>query len=1496
MANAGAIESSIRVNLKQLRQDLLEAQTLVRIHVTAVQEQTNRITAYIESMQRKQGKTLTNSIKEIKSAYNLFIKLYNATSKDDVQTRNSYAQTLDLLTQIIAREQTLRESSAKRAAKKKAEADELKRIERENIALEQEKERVAQRNAAAERARNSLIIEEERKKQEAYKRSLIGRIESEAKNIAFLAAWKLRNAIINLVNRSIRDLIKTSIDYEASLSNTQAVAQATAEGLNALDEAAQKAGMTTKFTASESAQALYELASAGFDAYESTEALNGVLLMAAATNESVAETATLVAATIRQFRMEASDADKIANILTASISTSQATMAKLKTSLTQAGTVASGLNVPLEHMVGLLDLMYDSGMQASRAGRAMRNVLAELASENSRTVKKLKEMGIAFEDIDVNTNSLVDVFASLSESGLSTGQIMEAFGKVIGPQMMILIRSSRQELESYVDKITDTNRASTAAATQIDNLKGDIKLLQSAWQALGITLSKWWIPIARSVVQVAKNVTRSINTITSDLLGLTTSTEKYKRLADDIAVSVDNYRKFTDLLTKSTGELTQQQKALYETEIKRARLDTLKGLNEVNDGYEEQMNVISEVARLEGLSKRWQDDRMANYEKLAIAIKQYDILIKGSTSADATSNAKIIQLTKEREDAIMSLYLSIVTSDEHIEQATGAVQHIEGISDKAKKAMLDINDMNKSASGFAIPAFTDEEGVIRYAQTFDELMKVIKNTPYVFDMLNSTLSKNSTYLDKIRVLNKAALTISTERTESERDVQSVIEQTARYLQAEIITEKDLVGYNPKMVEAIMEKKKALDKQGDAQGKVTVITAAAYEEMIKQLELTNEVRDAIAKDIEKTMESTQSNIEKADSLAMINAAYEIQINSARVSAEALRKEAEERAKERIEKIESARAAEELSEAEIEEAETLGISAEEMLKLRIQQTQLNEETAISEQLTRQETQALAEKTLHLMELNRIESDYIREREEAYAKSVETTNKWSKALIESEDKRLKDYDTIIQQHGAFGVAQIEENTEARIEALSRQRAIELEELRASFAKENAEAKSTNEARKSALQKEYAENLRALNEYLRLYNLQQDNNAQIEIGKIQDEYQTKIDAQKIYLETDLGNKAKYDAEIARLESERNDKILAIEANATTNKTIAAKKTNEAIQSLGADHANKVMAEDAGLNGVLIANAEELSEEEIALAKKTAEEEEAIALENAEAKKKAWAKTLNDFKDYINNTQQLLSALSAFFDAQANAEIAAIDRTLKAKLDARKSDYEDALEKAGFMLDTELESLQKRLEEAKASADEEAVIEAQRALEKYNIKKKYEDDVKELEDEAAKEKGERQYEAAMTAYKYGIAEISLNTAKAIMQVWSDMSIPKWLAWTYTAAAGTAGALQLAAAVASKPVKEDYFATGGIVRGTPEGTHAIVGEGNRTEAIFNPDQMANLLMAIAQGGHTGTGSTSLTIILKNMYDKETARYVIEDVVNKGVILIDGQRGIKGVAR
>ena len=323
----------------------------------------------------------------------------------------------------------------------------------------------------------------------------------------------------------------------------------------------------------------------------------------------------------------------------------------------------------------------------------------------------------------------------------------------------------------------------------------------------------------------------------------------------------------------------------------------------------------------------------------------------------------------------------------------------------------------------------------------------------------------------------------------------------------------------------------------------------------KLELTNEVREAIAKDIDKTLESAQSNIEKADSLAMLNSAYAVQIDVAQMLAASLRKEAEERYNASLEELEAKRQANDYTEAEEEQAEQLGITAEEMLKARIEQNKLNEETAVGEQLARQEAEALAEKTLRLIELTRAEEDYVRERDEAYAKSLENTDKWSSKVLNQENKRLEDYDTIIEKYGAFGISKIEENTEERIAVLQKQYDLELKALQEAVAKEDKEAQSTYASRVSKLNQEYSANLRALDEYLRLYNVRIDNNAAIELEKINADYQTKLDKQKLYLEDGTDTQEQYDAAVAKLESERNDKILALQNSTLTAKTLADKQ-----------------------------------------------------------------------------------------------------------------------------------------------------------------------------------------------------------------------------------------------------------------------------------------------------------------------------------------------------
>ena len=348
------------------------------------------------------------------------------------------------------------------------------------------------------------------------------------------------------------------------LRNTQSVMQATTRDLRAMDTAARNAGETTRFTATEAASALYFMASAGLTASESVETLAGTLAMAQATGKSLQDTAQMMTVTLAQFNLKASESSRVANALTAGITSSQATMDKYKTSLYQIGPVASGMGRELEEVIGVLDVMYDSGMQASRSGRAMRNALAELANENSNTVRKLKGMGIAFKDIDVSSNTLVESFGTLNEAGLTTGQIMEAFGKVIGPQMQVLIRTSREELARYTDEVENTNKAFMAAHIQNDTLQGDMYRRKSAYEALGITLGNTLLPALRSMAQLDFTLVRAVNKWIKTFNGARTSANEMSDALTAVNTASDSYSRTLSILNDKTIILTESERKLYQ--------------------------------------------------------------------------------------------------------------------------------------------------------------------------------------------------------------------------------------------------------------------------------------------------------------------------------------------------------------------------------------------------------------------------------------------------------------------------------------------------------------------------------------------------------------------------------------------------------------------------------------------------------------------------------------------------------------------------------------------------------------------------------------------------------------------------------------------------------------------------------------------------------------------------------------------------------------------
>lgn len=327
-------------------------------------------------------------------------------------------------------------------------------------------------------------------------------------------------AAIGAVTLAFKSAITTFANTEQSLANVRAVSNATAEEFKTLKDAAEEAGTTTRFTASQAADALFYLSSAGLDATQSVKALDGVLLLAGATGSDLAQSAQAVTSTLSQFGLEASQASDVANVFAAANSNSQATLDKLQNSLRQVGPVAAGLGISLEETVGSLQALYNAGFQGENAGLALKSALADLANQASPTIEKLNKLGVSFADVNPETVGLTNAIGALEEAGLSTAEIIDVFGKVAGPQLVTLIKAGKSELQDYTKAITGTNEAARQYAIQNDTLSGSIDSLKSAIEGTSNSFIQQLSPILRGFLDFLTFFLKIVNQLPSPLKAL----------------------------------------------------------------------------------------------------------------------------------------------------------------------------------------------------------------------------------------------------------------------------------------------------------------------------------------------------------------------------------------------------------------------------------------------------------------------------------------------------------------------------------------------------------------------------------------------------------------------------------------------------------------------------------------------------------------------------------------------------------------------------------------------------------------------------------------------------------------------------------------------------------------------------------------------------------------------------------------------------------------
>lgn len=285
------------------------------------------------------------------------------------------------------------------------------------------------------------------------------------------------------------------------------------ESYKILEETAKECGETTKFSASESAEALNYLALAGYDAQKSAETLPKVLNLAAAGGLDLATASDMVTDAMAALGMETSELDKYIDEMAKTAQKSNTSVAQLgEATLTCAGTVKmSGMS--LETMNAELGVLANNGIKGAEGGTHLRNIILSLTSPTDKASAALKNLGISVLDSQGNIKDLNDIMVEFDSklSGLSDGEkteiISTIFNKTDISAVNALIKGSGEEFSNLKAELDNcSGAAENMADTMNSSMGGQITLLKSQLEGIAIQISEILMPVLKSIIEKVSNL------------------------------------------------------------------------------------------------------------------------------------------------------------------------------------------------------------------------------------------------------------------------------------------------------------------------------------------------------------------------------------------------------------------------------------------------------------------------------------------------------------------------------------------------------------------------------------------------------------------------------------------------------------------------------------------------------------------------------------------------------------------------------------------------------------------------------------------------------------------------------------------------------------------------------------------------------------------------------------------------------------------------------
>lgn len=325
-------------------------------------------------------------------------------------------------------------------------------------------------------------------------------------------------------------IFKAAGDFEASMNKVMAISGATGDEFEALSNQAKELGATTRFSASQSADAMSFLAMAGFQATDIIGAMPSVLQLAAAANLDIASSADIASNILSGFALETEQLAAVNDALVKTMTRTNTDLQQLGQAMKYVGPIAQAAGVGINETAAAIGLLGNAGIQGSMAGTTLRGAISNLLNVSGPAADTIERLGLNTRDSSGNFIGFVSVIEQLEAAGASADDMLQIFGDRAGPGMAALLSQGSEALSNLITELDNSGGiAQEIADVQMRGLNGAMLELKSAIEGLFIAIAE------SGLLEAFTNIIKQITGFVSSLAGANPTIFKFVGVIAGIA-------------------------------------------------------------------------------------------------------------------------------------------------------------------------------------------------------------------------------------------------------------------------------------------------------------------------------------------------------------------------------------------------------------------------------------------------------------------------------------------------------------------------------------------------------------------------------------------------------------------------------------------------------------------------------------------------------------------------------------------------------------------------------------------------------------------------------------------------------------------------------------------------------------------------------------------------------------------------------------------------